>query len=258
MNRGLESFSGERHWGTIRRHTAGLCPAWTNGGARPYMAWGSNHSRLLRLDCGPQTERYQFHFARGIIVSITPLVLAAKVPEHIARVRDIQFVSLAPVAGIHAALVADRAFPLLAAEIHFSVAAQCGELAFQSCDGSLLPNWPQHRTRIILHHITDEDAIGRECARQRGNDHSRDAERLRQFAGVETTGAAKSHQRELSRIVTALDGDHTYGFLHGGVDDPNSPGGELFRRKLRCIPLQPLGNQAARTLEIESEVSTQK
>ena len=72
------------------------------------------------------------------------------------------------------------------------------------------------------------------------------------------TRTTKGHQRELSRIVAALDGDHAYGFLHGGVDHSDDSGGELFQRKLRSLSLEPLGDQAARALEIESEISAQK
>ena len=36
------------------------------------------------------------------------------------------------------------------------------------------------------------------------------------------------------------------------------PAANCSRRKLRPIPLEPLGDQAARALEIESEVSAQK
>ena len=51
---------------------------------------------------------------------------------------------------------------------------------------------------------------------------------------------------------------HAYGFLHGGVDDPDDSGGELFRRELRSVVLQPLGDQAAGAFEIQHEIATQK
>ncbi len=124
----------------------------------------------------------------------------------------------------------DRAFPLFVAEICFSAASQCGKLAFQPFDGKLLSNLPKHGTRIILHHITYEDAKSREHAGQSGNNHARDAERLRQFTGMEAARSAKGHQRELSRIVATFDGDHAYGLLHGGVHDTDDSGSELFRR----------------------------
>ena len=178
-------------------------------------------------------------------------------------VRNIQFVSLALVADIHAALVADRAFPLLVPEICFRPAAQRSELAFQptafqSTAGKFLRDSPEHGAGIVLHHVADQDAKSGKSAGQRRDNHSRDTERFRQFAGMQAAGAAKGHQRELSRIVAALDGDHAYGLLHGGVDHTDDSGGELFRAKFRPVALQPLADQAARALEIQSEISAQK
>ena len=60
----------------------------------------------------------------GIAVAVAALVLTAKILDQIAGVWDIQFVSLALVADVHAALVADCAFPFLVPKISFGAAAQ--------------------------------------------------------------------------------------------------------------------------------------
>ncbi len=59
----------------------------------------------------------------------------SEITDQIAGVRDIQFVSLAPVANVHAALVLDRALPSFIPEICSGTAAQSGELGLQSING---------------------------------------------------------------------------------------------------------------------------
>ncbi len=75
---------------------------------------------------------------------------------------------------------------------------------------------------------------------------------------MEPARAAESDQRELSRIVAVLNRDHAYRLFHRRVYHPDDSSGELFRRKLRPVPLEPFGHQAACALEIESEISAQK
>ena len=58
-----------------------------------------------------------------IVVAVAALVLTAKIPDQGTGERDIQFVSLALVADVHAELVLDRARPFFLAEIFFGTAA---------------------------------------------------------------------------------------------------------------------------------------
>src|SRR5579862_211587 len=134
----------------------------------------------------------------------------AKIPDYIRCVWDIQFVSLSLIADVHADLVVDCAFPFLISKIRLGPAAQCAKLAIQpltylATDEAFARNSQQHGARVILHHVTDQDAKGREGARQRGNDHSWNTESFRQLAGMQAARSAESHQRELSRVITLLD-----------------------------------------------------
>ena len=140
----------------------------------------------------------------------------------------------------------------------FGAAAEDRELVFQARCGKLPRDPPEHGAGIIFDHVADQDAESGERAGQRRNHHPRDAERFRQFAGVQSACAAKRNQGKLPRIVAAFDGDHAYGFLHGGVDDPDDSRGELFRRKLGPMPFEPFADQAACALEVQSEISAEK
>ena len=86
----------------------------------------------------------------------------------------------------------------------------------------------------------------------------RDAEGFGEGAGVEASGAAEGDEREVAGIAAALDGDDADGFFHGGVDDADDAGGELFESQTTSLLLEKFLRDAAGAVEIEREVSTKK
>ena len=170
---GANPGKGSRQRLFSRRRTPARVPATPLPGfARPGRAGAPVPTwpravALLRLDCGPQAKGYQFHFARRDSCSRSGAGARCGNPGSIARVRDIQFVSLAPVADIHATLVLDRAFPLLRPGNLFRHGGEAWRTRVPAARWEVsLATRQQHGTRIILHHITDQDAKSRESAGQ--------------------------------------------------------------------------------------------
>src|SRR6266571_4754053 len=85
-----------------------------------------------------------------------------------------------------------------------------------------------------------------------------DAEGFGEGAGVEASGAAEGDQGEVSGIAAPFDGDDADGFLHGGVHDADSTGGELIERETASLLLEKFRGEAAGAVEIEREISTKK
>src|SRR5271165_5567852 len=86
----------------------------------------------------------------------------------------------------------------------------------------------------------------------------RNAEGFGEGAGVQTSGAAESYEREVARVATALDGDDSDGFFHGGIDHAEDAGGEFGEREPAFVLLQKFFRQAAGAVEVEGEISTEK
>ncbi len=68
-----------------------------------------------------------------------------------------------------------------------------------------------------------------------GNDDLRNAQGLRQLAGVLSACPAESDQRKISRIVAAFDGNHAQRPLHVGIYHPDDTLGELLQRQSRAL-----------------------
>ncbi len=84
--------------------------------------------------------------------------------------------------------------------------------------------------RHVELHLGGEESDRRRHAGRGGQDHARDAERLREAAAVHRPGAAERHERQVARIAAALDRHHARGQLHVGVDDRvDAPRGLLHR-----------------------------
>ena len=148
--------------------------------------------------------------------------------------RDVEFVSLAAVAEVDAAVVVRASLPGFFAKIFCGGFFQGGEFAIQFVGGNFSGDAPEDGARIIFHDVAGENAQGGECAGKRRDDDVRDAESFGESAGVEASGAAEGDQREVARVASALDGDDADGFFHGGVDDADDSGGELFQSQVRA------------------------
>ena len=66
-------------------------------------------------------------------------------------------------------------------------------------------------------------------ARVRRDEDARDAQGRREVAGVQRAGAAEGDEREVARVVAALDRDPAEGALHVRVGDAEDGSGGLMR-----------------------------
>ena len=85
----------------------------------------------------------------------------------------------------------------------------------------------EHRARHIVHHVGTEHAPGREPGRIGGHDDLGDPHLLGQQRSDQRAGAAEGDQRELPRVVAALDGDLPHGADGAGEEDVEHAGGGL-------------------------------
>ncbi len=158
-------------------------------------------------------------------------------------------------------LKADPASPTFGAEVAAGVALQSGEargqLALQLAD-RLAFDRPNERARVVFDDIAYQDAEGRERTGILRHDDARDAERARQVAGVHAAGAAEGDEREVTRIVAALDRDHADGLLHGRIHYAHYTGRKLRERKPRAAAAQPCGRDLLRALGVEFEIAAQE
>ena len=90
---------------------------------------------------------------------------------------------------------------------------------------------------VLAQGVGEQDADRGERAGQCGNEHARDLQGVREGAGVERASASEGNQREVAGIVAALDGDDANGLLHGGLNDAQDAGGELFDGGEGSLPL---------------------
>ena len=109
-----------------------------------------------------------------------------------------------------------------------------------------------HRSREIAHRIGEQNPDRRKRSGHRRYQHTRNAQRAGKRAGMQRTAAAKSHQRELARIVPSLDRDDADRLLHLCVDHAKYASRKLLRafsaspfarcriasvrRRSRCMP----------------------
>src|ERR1700693_3226960 len=108
-------------------------------------------------------------------MAITLLMLMAEVCDQVAGVWDVQFVSLALVAYIHATLVGDFPAPIFVPEVCFCAALQGCEFLFELPCRSFRCNSPKNGARIVFDYVTNQDTEARECAGQGGYHHPRNA-----------------------------------------------------------------------------------
>ena len=155
---------------------------------------------------------------------------AGSLRSRLRREWDVEFVSLAAVADVDAAVEVGTSLPGFVAEIFGArLVRKAANSGSASASGSFAADTPEDGAGIVFHDVAGQNSEGGERAGQRGDDHPRDAQGFGEFAGVEASGAAEGDQREIAGVVAALDGDDADGFLHGGVDDADDSGGELFQ-----------------------------
>src|SRR6202521_5753324 len=185
-------------------------------------------------------------------------MLATKSCDHRARVRNVEFVSLAPITNVHAEPAPDCASPTLSPKVFVGLATQIVEFFVQPFHRKFIQGPPEYGARIVLHDIADQNAEGGERARKRRHDHPRDAQARSQFAGMQPASAAEGHQHKPSRVVATLNRNHANGFLHGRINHANDSRCKLFEREFATLLLQPGGNDSAGAFQVEREIATKK
>src|ERR1700682_2623482 len=98
-------------------------------------------------------------------------MLATKSCDQRARVRNVEFVPLAPITNVHAEQAPDCASPTLSMKVFLGRAAQVTEFFIQPFHWKLIQGSPEHGARIVLHDIADQNAEGGKRARKRRHDH---------------------------------------------------------------------------------------
>src|SRR5580692_6886863 len=191
-------------------------------------------------------------------VAVAAAVFCFEVPQEIFRVGKAEFVALAAIAEVDAAMVVRLVGPRFAAKICGSSFFERGEFRAQPLGGNFLRDSPQHGAGIILHDVARENAESGESARKRGYDDLRDAQSFGQGAGVQASCATEGDESEVARVAAALDGDDADCFLHGGVDYADHSRGKIFQGETRVLFFQPFLRDAAGAIEIEREVSAEK
>ena len=90
---------------------------------------------------------------------------------------------------------------------------------------------------LLAHHdgVGEADAVGRQHARQRMDEHAAHAERIRDQAGVLAGRAAEAGERVLGDVVAALHGDLLDGIGHVLDGDANAARRERGRRRAVCV-----------------------
>src|SRR5215831_1675614 len=81
------------------------------------------------------------------------------------------------------------------------------------------------------------------------NEDGADADLARELDGMQTTGSAKRHQREVPRVVAALDRYYADGAYHIGVDDADDAEGCLAQAKAQPLRQRRHGRFGARSVE---------
>ena len=74
-------------------------------------------------------------------------------------------------------------------------------------------------TNIVLDHISDQHAEGREHSWSYRYQNFGNPQCLREFTSMEGASAAEGDEYEVARIVTSPNGDEANGGLHVGIDD---------------------------------------
>src|SRR5258708_26969139 len=149
-------------------------------------------------------------------VAVAAFVLLLEIGEQIPGEGQVEFVSLAAVADVHACLIVNSSLPRFLTKIFCGFFLQSGELSLQLSVRNFTCNAPQDGAGVILDHVSDQNAESGKGAGEGGHDHVRDAEGFGQGAGVQASGTAASDEDELAAISTALDGRYAASFLHGG------------------------------------------
>src|SRR5579862_7966155 len=191
-------------------------------------------------------------------VAVAAVVLLLKVTQKIFGEGDVEFVSLAAVADVDAAVVVRVSLPGLAAKIFRGRFLKLCEFAIQFGRGNFCCDARQDGAGIIFHDVAGENAERGQRARKRGDDDARDAEGFGESADVQASGAAEGDEREVARVAATLNGNYADGFFHGGIDNANDTGGEFFQSQIGTLFFQPLLRDAAGAVEIEGEIAAKK
>src|SRR5712691_7027033 len=99
-------------------------------------------------------------------VAVAALVFLLEFFLQIPRERQVEFVSLAAVADVHARLILHSSLPGFLTKIFCGFFLQSGELSLQLSVWNLACNPPQNGAGIILDHVADQNAESGKRARE--------------------------------------------------------------------------------------------
>src|ERR1700733_1807596 len=124
-------------------------------------------------------------------IAVAAAVFLLEVVQEIFCERDVEFVSLAAVADIDAAIVVRYSPPAFLAKTSCGGFFQGGKFAIQFLRGNFAGDTPQDCAGIIFDHVAGEDAERGERAGKRRDDDVWNAESFGEGAGVQASGAAE-------------------------------------------------------------------
>src|SRR5271168_2518477 len=136
---------------------------------------------------------------------------------------DVELITLTTVTKIEAQIC--NAVQAFSGELFDCSVLQLGEDGLECVNDA---SGEHNRAGIVTHGIREENAYGGEHAGHCGDEHCWDAQSACESTGVQRTASAEGYERELTRVVAALDGDDADGFLHVRFYDAKDAGGEFF------------------------------
>src|SRR5579862_3450750 len=184
------------------------------------------------LEDHPKTQRHQLDFAIVVLVAVPAAVFLLEVGQQVFCEWQVEFVSLAAVAHVEATDVARASRPRLLRKIFPGQFFYGSKFALQIRERNLARHSPQDGPRVVLDDVAGENTQRRESTGKRGDDDTRNAERVGKRACVQSPCAAESYEDELSRIASTLDGDDTNGFFHDRVDQADNAGRKFFQGEI--------------------------
>ena len=132
-------------------------------------------------------------------VAVAAVMFVLEVAEEIFGERNVEFVSLAAVADVDAAVVVRASLPGLVAKISCGSFFQSCEFAIQLRRGNFAGDSPEDCARIIFHDVAGKNAERGERAGKCGDDDVRNAEGFGESAGVQASSAAEGDEGEVAR-----------------------------------------------------------
>src|SRR5262245_7651033 len=170
--------------------------------------------------------------------------------------RDVQLEGLALVAKIERAKqLLLRGLEVLELQLVSRRALHLGEQL--AGDGQALAERPHARPDVIVLDLRGQQAEGGEVAGMPWHEHTRDPDLLSQRQGMHRPGTAEGDQREVARIVAALDRDLANRRGHARDGDPHDAFGQRLDRQPAPEPRAEVAEGSVRSLTIDRDAAAE-